>query len=62
MVWSGAGAYVVRLQRRPLGNKVDVERFQAMRIQGDKIIEIAGYPTVGDAVRIAKRFAAQAAG
>ena len=46
-----------------LGNEADLERFQAMRIQDDKIIEIAAYPSRRrHAVRIAKRFAAQAAG
>jgi hypothetical protein len=33
-----------------------------MRIQDDKIIEIAGYPSLKGATRTAKRFAAQAAG
>jgi hypothetical protein len=60
-VWSGAGAHVVRLQWRPIGAGADIERFQAMRIQDAKIIEIAGYPTLGNAVRIAKRFASRGA-
>ena len=61
-MWSGTGAYVVRLEWRPTGNGADLERFQAMRIQDDKIIEIAGYPSLKAATRTAKRFAAQPAG
>ncbi len=53
---------MVRLHWRPLGNTEDLERFQAMRIQDDKIIEIAGYPSLKAATRTAKRFATQAAG
>ncbi len=62
MIWSGEGAYVIKLKWRPTGNEGNLERFQALRIQDDKIIEIAGYPTLRGATRIAKRFAAQAAG
>jgi hypothetical protein len=61
-VWSGTGAHVVRLEWRPTGTGADLERFQTMRIQDDKIIEIAGYPTLKAAMKTAKRFAAQAAG
>ena len=52
---------MVRLEWRPTGDGADLERFQAMRIQDDKIIEIAGYPSLKAATRTAKRFAAQAA-
>ena len=61
-MWSGTGAYVVRLDWRPTGNEADLERFQAIRIQDGKIIEIAGYPSLKAATRTAKRFATQAAG
>ena len=53
---------MVRLELRPTGNGADLERFQAMRIQDDKIIEIAGYSSLKAATGAAKRFAAQAAG
>ena len=53
---------MVRLEWRPTGNEADLERFQAMRIEDGKIIEIAGYPNLKAATRTAKRFAAQAAG
>jgi hypothetical protein len=53
---------VVRLEWRPTGNKADLERFQAMRIEDGMIIEIAGYPNLKAATRTAKRFAAQATG
>ena len=52
---------MVRLEWRPAGNAADLERFQAMRIQDGKIIEIAGCPSLKAATRTAKRFAAQAA-
>jgi hypothetical protein len=52
---------VFRLEWRPTGNGADLARFPAMRIQDDKIIEIAGYPSLKAATRTAKRFAAQAA-
>jgi hypothetical protein len=49
------------LEWRPTGDPADLERFQAMRMQDDKVIEIAGYPGLKAAIRTAKRFAAQAA-
>ena len=60
-MWSGAGAFVVLLEWRPTGNAANLERFQAMRIQDDKVIEIAGYESLKAATRTAKRFLAQAA-
>lgn len=61
-MWSGVDAYVVGLEWRPTGSQADLERFQAMRIQDDKIIEIAGYSSLKAATGAAKRFAARAAG
>ena len=52
---------MVLLEWRPTGNAADLERFQAMRIQDDKVIEIAGYQSLKAATRTAKRFLAQAA-
>jgi hypothetical protein len=51
----------VRLQWRQIGTESDLERFQAMRIQDEKIIEIAGYASLKPATRTARRFTAQAA-
>ena len=61
-MWSSPRAYVVRLEWRPTGNGTDLERFQAMRIHDNKIIEIAGYASLKAATGTAKRFAAQEAG
>jgi hypothetical protein len=60
-VWTGGDAAIVHLVWRPVGGPDDREIFQVLRFQDDRIREMADYLAVGDATRMARRFAAQAA-
>jgi hypothetical protein len=58
VVWDAPRAFVVHVQWRPAGEQNDRAMFQVLRMDDDKICEIADYPTLGPATKAAKRFAA----
>jgi len=56
-VWDSPTAFVVRVRWRPLGQELDGEMFQVLRVEDGKIREIADYRALPSAIRTAKRFA-----
>jgi hypothetical protein len=60
VVWAGGTAFVVQLQWRHIGEERDRVAFQALWAPGDTVREIAGYRSLGGAMKSAKRFAARA--
>jgi hypothetical protein len=56
VVWEVGNVCVVRLRWRPVGTQEDRERFQVLRIQDEKIREMAEYGSLGEATRVAKKF------
>jgi hypothetical protein len=48
---------VMRFQWRAVDADTDRERYHVVRLQDDKIREMAEYRTVGEAMKTAKRFA-----
>ncbi len=61
VVWEGGGAFVVRLRWRKIDATTDTTAYQALWAPGDTIREIAGYRSLGDATKAAKRFAGRTA-
>jgi hypothetical protein len=60
-VWTGGDAAIVHLVWRPVDGPEDREMFEVLRFQDDRIREMATYRAIGDAARMARRFAAQGA-
>jgi hypothetical protein len=58
VLWTGAAAFVVRLDWRPRDGQEDQWRFQAIAVGDDRIRKMADYRTLAEATRAAKRFAA----
>jgi hypothetical protein len=58
MVGSSA---VVKLVWRPRGADADDQRYQVLRIKNDKIREMEDCRSLGEATKLAKRFAARGA-
>ncbi len=54
MVHQSGGAFVVRLEWRPVGASDDRERFQVLATRDDKVYEMRDYRTLPEATRAAK--------